>query len=527
MPPKSDPSTARRRRSGGGGGWLVLFVIAVAAGGACFFAGDKIRDLLGIGRKPGTDGAEPTVPSDTTANLVEKTPPESSQASGPVQLSQTAKPVEVAPTPVVAKPIVPNADQDKADKLLAQAESAYRTFQWEPAVNYANGVLNLNCSQADLIRAHVIKDSAPELAKLFTRLDDKDELVRNYDTSPGLVRIDGGSEPLYAVAVANDDSKDPVLVVDDAATYITNALKAGPVHAMVLGSKEFIYTTLPDTVTTVRLVDQKQVRSQKLSEFESKLGRLKNSAAANSALAWYAAAKFAYRNRLDDHVTEMLDQAIDLDPDLVKSVREEKAGKLCSAMVLHLKSGSRKQAEIYMGIIRRKYSDTDQGKQASLIFDGKMQELVAMASEEEKQRKQQEEQRQQARIDRAKQEGDEARAQAIAQEKPPADDSGAGNEASDPAAPGTTSAPVSGDEASAQEGDGRWHGDLPRGDRHAADHTERNGKYWPGHQFLFRKAVAMYSALSSKDPNNIDLQAKMVEANKMKFGCEKYMTVDF
>ena len=50
-------------------------------------------------------------------------------------------------------------------------------------------------------------------------------------------------------------------------------------------------------------------------------------------MAWYEAAKFAYRNRIDDQVVEMLDRAL-VTPDLGQTIREDAAQEWFTKMVV-------------------------------------------------------------------------------------------------------------------------------------------------------------------------------------------------
>ncbi len=504
-------STPSRRRSGGGGGWLFLFVVVAAAAAVFFFAGDKVRDVLGIARKPASEGNEPTAPASVEGKVVERLPHEAMGTSAvATKAPEQAKPVEVKP--VVDKPtIVAFKDQAKAEGLVAEAEKYYKTFKWQQAKSAADRTIGLSAKPGTLARARDISSGSSEIENLFKNLDDKDELTRNYDTSPSLVQIDSATGPMLVVPVSGDNSKDPIIVDQDPVNYIKTMSRAGKVKALVKGKKDFIYGELPDTLTEVTLVDQTKVKQEKQADFTQKLAALRNSSAARDALAWYDAAKFAYRNRLDDQVTEMLDQALEFDPELVKSVREDKAARLYASMIFHLKNNNKKQADTYMGMIHRKYADTDQGKQAQLYYDGKTQELVAMAMDEDRKRKEDADKRRLARLDKAKQAGDNTKVAAIEKESTEVEVV-ADNDI--PANPDESAA-----EKAYQEGYKAYSKavDMPAT-------SERNVVYRQAAK-SFGAAVAMYKKLIEKNPANMEsLQNKMVEANKLKFGADKYVT---
>ncbi len=421
------------------------------------------------------------------------------------------------PEQVVAKPIKSQfRDQAVGVKMLAQAEASYKAFNWDAARSNAEHILSLDVEPKVMARARAITLGAPELEKLFEKLNDWDELTRNYDTSPGLVKIDSGSDPIYAVPVSGGDAKEPVLVEHDPVGYIKSAMRAGAVQVMMLGKTRYIWGQLPDAMTSIVLVDQAEVHKEKSLDFQDKLGALRNSTKANDATAWYSAARFAYQNRLDDQVTDMLDKALDLDPFLVRTVREEKAEKYCSAMLMQLKLGNKVGAQAWLGLIKSHYKDTQQGQQAVALFDGNMHQIVAMEQSEEQLRKQQEEERMQERIQRAKQDGDAAKVAQIQQEKP-------ATEMDSPAQSDSGEAPVTGDEGVAKTAMDKG---LPIY-REAIDMpatSARNDKYKAAEAF-FKQAAQVYAKLLEKSPNDEDLASKMVEARKLWFGCEKYQTV--
>jgi hypothetical protein len=506
MPPAPD---GNRRRKSSGGGWLLLFVLISACGATFFFAGDKLRDFFGIVRKPSAEGTEPTSPGDVKATVVATTPPENTT------ISNVATHNEAAPTPV-AQPVaaIPHEiqfkDQSQGDRYLADAETGFKTLNWTQARSAAEHVLGLDVKPETLNRARDISSKAVVIVDLFKHLSERDELTRNYDTDPSLVAIGQGSHAMLVVPLSSDDQ----VVTEDPVGYITkmNQVQPGHVPALIKGNKDYIKSELPETLIDLHQIDQVAVNKEKESEFETKLASLNNGTSSRSPLAWYEAAKFAYRNRLDIHVAEMLDQAIELDPLLLKSVRENIAGKLCTAMLFHLRNHSQKPADKYITMIRARYADTDQGKQAELYYTGQTQALLAMAAQEDARRKQAEDERRQARIDRAKELGDSAKVVAIQAEKP-VDDTP--TEVAD-------SPPANADEQVAKKAFDDGMVLYGKADNMPPT-EERNQLYRQAIKF-FSASKADYQLLVEKSPNDTSLQEHMVEANQFLFGCHKNLT---
>ena len=518
--PRSASTTVRPRRSGGGG-YVVLAVMIGGIAAAFIFGGNTLRELIGHAGMPHDEGKEPTSPAGASANVA---------SVGHVDTMPTAAVAVQAAPVVVAAPVTPDAapttptgpafpDAAKAASDLDQANSEYKAYHWQAAVDRAQRVLSLRADPKQLERARDIASGAVELQKLFKSLDDRDELSRNFDTNPLLVQIGSGSSAIYAVAV-QDDSADPVPVDNDPINYIKQSTAAGTkVWAMVKGHKDFILAQLPDDISQIRLVDQTQVAKNKQAEFDKKRTALESSALANSATAWYEAAKFAYRNRLDPLVTDLLDRALELDPNLVSTVREDKAGQLYANMVFHIKNNNKSQAAIFVGIIQRKYADTNQGKEAILYYNGKTQEMLAMAMADQQREKDEEAARIAARLQKAQESGDADRI-AAAQKAAAAPQ---GDPVDDPATPDQpTDAPVSADQAAAEKAYNDGFQFYAQAQQLGAV-PERNDLYAKAGA-LFSQSVKIYSKLLEKDPNNETLQTKMVEANKLRFGAEKYRT---
>jgi hypothetical protein len=278
---------------------------------------------------------------------------------------------------------------------------------------------------------------------------------------------------------------------------------------LIKGKKDYIPSSLPaDVIGEVVAPDLVAIIKEKRSEFETRLNRLRNSTLANDPLAWYDAGKFAYRNRIDEFVSEMLNQAVVLDPELVSRVREDKAAGLYANLVSHSKNGNKKQADAFMSIIARKYSDTEQGKQARLYYDGKTAEVLQAARAEQQRRRDEEVQRREAQLARAKKLDDKEAIAKIEKMTTP--------EEEDKAMIATA---ASGDEGKADAlfAKGR---DLYNKALEAGNTPLRDELYEKAYREL-HEARAIYSVLCEKNPNNESLGVKMLECNKLHYGAIK------
>lgn len=511
-PPRSATRSAPTRRSGGGGGgfWLVV-VLAIGAIGALFvFAPDLPRQWLGLAKAPADKGPEPTAPEAVKTELANKDhTTDSDLAKSQVKRDSLATaPKAAAPKPVEPEKPKTFADEAKGQAHLAEAEKAYKAMQWTKAATEAKRAEGLQVTPATRVRAMDIVKGSAALEKLFVELNDKDELIRYYDTHPSLVTLTSGTSTSLAVPITSLDFPTPI--EKDPLAWITSQRRTGKVAFLIKGKKDFIPSSLPaDAIGEVKAADLTAIIAEKKSDFESRLNKLKNGSFADNALAWYDAGRFAYRNRLDDHVTEMLDRAQVLDHDLVKSVREDKAAGLFANLVCHLKNGNRKQADAFMAIIARKYADTDQGKQARFFYEGKTAELLAAAKEAEQRRIAEEKQRREALLARAKELGDD-KAMAKLQQKP------AQPEEEEPEVAAVV---ASGDEAQADAlfANGR---DIYNKAIEAGNTPERDVLYEKAYQVL-NKCQALLSKLVEKNPGNSSLEAKLLECSRLRYGTVK------
>lgn len=503
---KSPRSAPTRKRSGGGGGgfWILIAAVVLGVAGVYVFAPDLPRQWFGTTKAPADKGPEPTAPQKEKTDLVNKEHKVDDELNKKVTTTVAAKPkVEDKPAPEKPKGFV---DEAKAAPLLEAAQKAYTEMKWDKAANEARKITGLNVSPATRIKAQDIISGSAAIVKLFEELDkDKDELIRYFDTHPSLVLIKGGAGVTQAVPIMSID--DPTPVESRPLEFIAAQRKTGKIAFLIKGKKDYIPSSLPaDTVGEVVAADTAAIMKEKQAEFETRLNRLRNSALSRDPLAWYDAGKFAYRNRLDGAVTEMLNQAVVLDQNLVSKVREDKAAGYYANVVSHLKNGNRKQADAFMAIIERKYKDTDQGKQARLYYDGKNEDLLKAAKAEQEKRKEEERQRKEALKARATELGDDKALAAMAKPEPEED---------------TTTAAIaaSGDEGKADalfaKGRDTYNKALDAGNT-----PERDVYYEKAYQDL-NTACAIYSKLVEKTPGNSALEVKLLECNKLRYGAVK------
>lgn len=502
--PRSTPPRQGKRSGGGGGGfWILVAVVVLAVAGVYVFAPDLPRQWLGTAKAPADKGPEPTAPQAVKTDLAAKEHKVDDDLAKP-KVTQTAPKAKTdVPAPEKPKGFT---DEAQAQPILAGAQQAYTEMKWQKASTEARRVTAMAVSPQTRIKAQDIITGAAAIEKLFHELTDKDELVRAYDTHPSLVLLKSGTGVSLAVPITSID--DPTPVETRPLDYIAAQRKTGKVAFLIKGKKDFIPSSLPaDIVGEVVAADLPAILMEKQSEFETRLNRLRNSTLARDPLAWYDAGKFAYRNRLDSQVTEMLNQAVVLDQNLVSKVREDKAAGLYANVVSHIKNGNRKQADAFMAIIARRFADTDQGKQARLYYDGKNDELIKAAKAEQEKRKDEERQRREALSKRAAELGDD---KTLAMAKEPQE------EPEDAALAATV---ATGDEGKADAlfAKGR---DLYNKALDAGNTPERDVLYEKSYVEL-HAAQAIYSKLVEKNPGNESLGIKLLECNKLHYGTIK------
>lgn len=503
--PRSAPTRPAKRSGGGGGGfWILIATVVLGISGVYIFAPDLPRQWFGTTKAPADKGPEPTAPQAVKTDLAAKDHKVNDELNKPKVTTTAAKPkVDDKPAPEKPKTF---ADEAKAQPILETAQKAYTEMKWSKAANEARKITTMAVSAQTRIKAQDILDGSAAIEKLFNELNDKDELIRYYDTHPSLVLLKSGTNISQAVPITSID--DPTPVETRPLDYIAAQRKTGKVAFLIKGKKDYIPSSLPaDVVGEVVAADTATIMKEKQTEFETRLNRLRNSNLARDPLSWYDAGKFAYRNRLDGYVTEMLNQAVVLDKNLVSKVREDKAAGYYANLVSHLKNGNKKQADAFMAIIERKFKDTDQGKQARLYYDGKNDELIQAAKAEQEKRKEEERSRREALKVRATELGDD---KALAAMKEPQDE---------PEDTALAAMAATGDEGKADAlfAKGR---DLYNKALDAGNTPERDVLYEKAYNEL-HSAQAIYSKLVEKSPNDSSLGVKLLECNKLHYGAIK------
>lgn len=516
------PPVSRRpaRRSSGGGFWLALVIIVGGLAAVYVFVPDLPRSLIGGPEKPPA-GDEPALAQATDATLEEReASPGTDMLTQPSDVVRTASaPTEVAPSVTTKAPVKrDHPDEAKAQAILADAEAAYAQAparkDWTRAVSLARSIAALDATPTTMVRAQDIVRGAEAMRRLFEELDDRDELSRNFETHPSSVLLIDGPNPTHAVPIRSMSDQTPI--DGDAVAWIQAQRRTGKVTLLVRGRRDFVPSELPaDRLGKVEAADVEAIVTERRAEFQARLTRLRNSELAKNALAWYDAAKFAYQNRLDDQVAEMMDQALLLDPLLARSVREDKAASLFANVVLHLNNDNPKQAAIFMAMLDRRFADTSSGKEARAFYD-----LKTKQGAEEVARAQQ--QLRQAREEARRNAADDAerrRAERIARAKQLGDaDALKAAQAEDHEPTAIAAGPVSGDEGKADElfaqGKGYYQKALEAGNSSGRDEL-----YAQAQKYL-TQAQSIYNSLLEKSPNPT-LEEKAFMCNKLRYGSIK------
>jgi hypothetical protein len=497
-------------------GWLILAIVVACIAAVIFLAPGLLAGFVGTVPKPTEPGPAPAAPGGVSADLAARER-EAEMATAPVVAVATPAPVTTVIEPV-AKPIptvASQADEAKAASMLATAEERFAALDWAKATSSAKPVLELKATPFQLARARDLVRLSPLLADLFKQLDERDELNRNYDTNPSLISIDINGKATKALPVTDLVSKVPVVVERQPVAFAENQRKAGALTLLIEGKNAWTATELRTDkvrIGAITKIDIATIMTEREAEFAANLKRLAAGEGGTDATTWYAAGRYAYRNRLDRHVAGLLANAIDRDPMLATSIREDKAATLFASVVAHMKHGNQRQADAYMAIITKRYKDTEQGKQARLFYEGRTAELLAAAKATADKQRRDEETARAARITRAQEAGDDKTAAAIKQEEVVEEDTEA------------PVAAVSGDEGKADDLTAQASKKAAKA-MDLGNTNERDVIYGEGRK-LADQAVKLYMALmlKEKDPKRKEeLEGKTLAANKIKFMCIKYM----
>ncbi|MEK7413061.1 MAG: hypothetical protein AAB263_07075, partial [Planctomycetota bacterium] len=406
-------------------------------------------------------------------------------------------------------------DGPKAFALLKDAEQTYAAMEWDAAEFLAGRVMRLHTNLDTTNRAMDIERGAPLLKRLFAALSDRDELSRNWDTHPSLVHLSKAGSDMMAVPILSND--DPITPVEgDPLAWIKGKKRAdGKAWFLVQGIRQFSPSQFDVTDYDASLVDQTVVHANRMQGLRHRIERIQADAAMKrDPYAWYEAGKFAYRNRLDDQVTALLDKAVTLDPFLNRTVRENNAKELFGSMMLHMKLGNDVAANAFMASIERRYKDTDQARQARLYREGKTKEFLAAAREGERLAAAQAEERKREREKIAEKKSLSEVARVKEEDKEIVEETPA------PAAPNT---PAPAALAKARELVAQA---MPLAhDASNMPPTEaRNQKYHEAARIL-KEARALFSIYTHAYPNDDAAQIEAIETNKMWFQVTKMTTL--
>ncbi len=495
------PRHTQPGRHGGGVVWLILALAVIVVASMVFLAPDLPRSLLGRPDTPADRGSDPEVKV-VAAPLPKPSKPATTPVKAPDKPAPAAPVVVAAPKPEAPVAVKTYPDDAVAASILAEARAKYRAFQWNQAALTAMKVAAMDVSPATRQRAKDIQHGASVLDKLFATLNDEDELCRGYDTHPCLVEVTTHGSAGLAVPIEHIDRPTPL--AGDPIANIEKQKREGKVHLMCKGRKKYSPVTLEaDAIDAVKAVDLKPIMAQMRADLAARLETLKNGADANQALSWYEAARFAYQNRLDDQVTDLMDKALELDPGLLMTVREDRAATLLGHMLIKLKDGNKPQAATYLATITKRFADTDSGKKAVAYYAGETEKLLALEKAAEARRIAAEQARLKAIKERETALGVKT-ATVVAKADP--------TESLD-------LKPVTGDElvADTMTEDGRK---LCSKAIESPVGPDKNKYYKQAYQILF-KAKALYADLARKDPGNQGIQTKMITCSQYLYMAKK------
>ncbi len=514
-----DQTPPKPAKAGKPWGYLVFAVIVLGVFGTFIAAPDVARGLLGgTPAKPDSLGDPPAKAGNVSGGGLDERALANEMADlGSIRTQAPPAAVAVkAPDTSPSKPVKPvvDADEIKAAAALTEAEAAYAAMDWDKAESAARRAAAVAGTPRTKARAADIEIGAPLLKALFKDLGDRDELSRNFETHPSLVRLVKSSGETLAVPITQMEAPyNPV--AENPVAWVQAQAKIGKVMMLVKGAKQFTPAQMDVEGYEVVLADQATTRTAAQQALSGRVIRVQSDkSAARDAFAWYELGKFAYRNRLDDQVVRNLDTAIGLDPKLAMSVREANAGILFGSLVAHMKNGNKQQAAAFMASLDRRYKDTDSAKQARLFYEGKQAELIAAARESERRQKEEAEARRAALIAAAKKKGDDEGAKRLI-DQAKADD--------EEEAAALADVPVNGEIAAARQL--RDKGAKLLGEAMGMPATDARNHTYGEAAAVLTKAKAAYAAYCEKNKGDSSAEAEMVETSKMLFSAKKNKTL--
>ena len=524
MPQRGKQSTTTKRSSGndggsgkyqrgprGGMGWLLIFVVAGGLLAVYIFAPDLPRQLLGGSSTPRQLGDEPVATQDQEATVSSRQVDISSRTLSGAADDLAVK--EKEPAKEVAAPIIEDTGPEFKDaiqgaSILAKAEKAYASYQWNEARSLANSMRGLDIEPELKLRIDDIIEGTKRLEALFATLGTREELVRNLETHPSLVQVTVRGQETLIIPISDMSAKTPI-ETDDPVTYIQDQLAAmGEVPVMQAGKSGITYKLKSANVTSVVDANVEKLIADRTATFESRVSEFEQDAEARTdPMAWYEAAKFAYRNRIDGRVVEMLDRALLLSPDLGQDIREDAAQEWFTKMVMASDGGNSAAVKGFMAQIT-KYKDTLVFEQAQAYYQGNMAALREARSKAVAKRSEQRKEARSRRLERAKRSGDE---ETVAKVEEQIKEETVQEEQM--AAP-----PASGDIAFA---DAEFDKAMEMYARaQAMPATRERDALYKKTRVHFINAMNVYAA--EVEAGNSSLEAKMTRASQLQFACMKY-----
>jgi len=502
---KSRPQRGPR----GGMGWLFLFAAGASVLAVFIFVPDLPRQLLGGNATPKQLGDEPIAMQQQDAQVSSRQVEIAGRTLSGDATNLASKPKEpenVPELPVAEPEKIPFADAAKGQTILDKAEAAYAAYQWDEARSLANSMRGLDLQPETLLRANDIIDGTTRLSALFETLGTREELVRNLETHPSLVEITMRGRPTKVIPISDMSTKEPI-EVDDPIAYMRDRLATGGEVPVVFESniasvlKASDVSGVQSAGVDAVIAERRALMENRVSEFEQ------DAELRRDPMAWYEAAKYAYRNRIDDRVVDMLDRALLLSPDLGKTIREDAAQEWFTKMVMAMEGGNRSAAVGFMRQVQ-KYPETFIHAQAVAFYEGNMEELRAARERAVAQRRVQQEQARERRLERAKVSGNE---EAVTRVKEQIQEETAQQEQ-------IAAAPASGDMAMANSEFDKAMGMYQQAQAMGAT-PERDALYKKTRKH-FQAALAVYAA--AVDKGDMSVEARMTKANQLQYACMKY-----
>ncbi len=397
--PAKPPKPPKMKKKGGFT-WLVLSVVILGLAALFLLAGDKLRAAFGLGNPQTDEGPDPkAIAGIKISEGAGRTGAGAAVTFEPRNFgtaeTKTTEPVKIAPTPTVTQAAKTFKDEAKGTEFLAQAEKALAAMQWDAAASQARRLENLDVPPRLKSRAYDITERAPQIADLFKRLGDRDELTRGWDTHPGLVALSGLSgEGSRSLAVPLADGSTTEGVADDPLGFIASRRRIGEVSFLLQAKNQFIPGTLPDDkIGTVEKVDVRKIIAERTQELAGMADRIRNSDRAADSLAWYDAGKYAFRNRIDGRVGELLERTVALDPKIAGKIREIRAETIIAIVKIHRNTGNKTAEAGWTVSLKKHFSDTEAFKEYDAWVKGEKDRQIQLAKEQDDKRRREEAER--------------------------------------------------------------------------------------------------------------------------------------